>query len=189
MNTCKTLKRRYAFPVRLFIFRSNRYLELKLSRIGHLHLDKSGITHWAVGQMCSRLCCHHFWNCLGHTEMCNLLNMAMIAFLSRLGLSAERLARPEHRVQLPGVTTHLFGSYNSPTVNRRICLQFAHDTQVFCKQMNISPPVPSASTLYLSLQNYLCTLLKTPTHLNILTFINVTKTSCTPQFKQFVSQG
>lgn len=38
-------------------------------------------------------------------------------------------------------------------------------------------------------KNSLCTLLKTPTHLNILTFINVTKTSCTPQFKQFVSHG
>lgn len=38
-------------------------------------------------------------------------------------------------------------------------------------------------------KNSLCTLLKTTTHLNILTFINVTKTSCTPQFKQFVSHG
>lgn len=38
-------------------------------------------------------------------------------------------------------------------------------------------------------KNSLCTLLKTATHLNILTFINVTKTSCTPQFKQFVFHG
>lgn len=115
-----------------------------------------------------------------------------LCFLCRLGLSAQWLARPDYKIQLPRITTYLFGTHNSSTVNRRLCFKFAHDTQVFCELMNWTTLVTAQCLLHLPgfiFNNSLCTLLKTPTHLNILTFINVTKTSCTPQFKQFVSHG